>query len=112
MNDKILGWAFGTAAMAACCIGLPLFIVFLTGTGVFAWFAGNALWVFALVLIVAAIALFRRDRKKRRHLETGRAQAVEHSVANEDWPSVPNRRDQFPDRRSSGRGNGIGHRPK
>ena len=97
MNDKFLGWAFGTAAMAACCIGVPLLVGFLIGTGVFAWFAGNALWVFALVLIVAAIALFRRDRKKRRHLETRRAQAVEHSVANKAWSSVPRRRHRYPE---------------
>ncbi len=112
MNDKFLGWAFGTSAMAACCIGLPFLFAFLTGVGVFAWFADNTLTVIVLVLFVAVMAMFGRDRKKRRHLGTGRAQAVEHSPANEDWPSVPDRREQIPDRRSSRRGNGIGHRPK
>ena len=43
MNDKFLGWVLGTVIMAACCIGVPLLIVFLIGTGVFAWFADNGL---------------------------------------------------------------------
>ncbi len=96
MNDKFLGWATGTVIMAACCIGVPLLIVFLAGVGVFAWFADNGLAIIAVVLFVAVMAKFRRDRKKRRHLGTGRPQAVEPSMANEDWPSAPDRRDQFP----------------
>ncbi len=112
MNDKFLGWAFGTAAMAACCIGLPFLFAFLTGVGVFAWFADNSLTVLVLVLFVAVMAMYGRDRKKRRHLGTGPAQAIEHPLADEDWPSAPDRREQIPDRRSSRRGNGIGHQPK
>ncbi len=73
MNDKFLGWAFGTAAMAACCIGLPFLVASLTGIGVFAWFADNALTVLVLALFVVAMAMFGRDRKKRRHLGTGRS---------------------------------------
>ncbi len=104
MNDKFLGWAFGTAAMAACCIGLPLLFAFLTGVGVFAWFADNALTAIVLVLFVAVMAMYGRDRKKRRHLGTG--------PMDEDWPSVPDRREQIPDLRSSRRANGVGHQPK
>ncbi len=111
MNDKFLGWATGTVIMAACCIGVPLLIVFLTGVGVFAWFADNGLAIIAVVLFVAVMAKFGRDRKHRRHLGTGRAQAVEHSLADENWPSAPDRRDQFSDQRSSGRANSIGHGP-
>ncbi len=104
MNDKFLGWAFGTAAMAACCIGLPFLFAFLAGVGVVAWFADNALTVLVLVLFVAVVAMYGRDRKQRRHLGTG--------PADEDWPSVPDRREQIPDQRSSRRANGIGHQPK
>lgn len=105
MNDKFLGWVFGTAAMAACCIGLPLLFAFLAGVGVFAWFADNALTAIVLVVFVAIMAMYGRDRNKRRRLGTEPAQAVEHALANEDWPSVP-------DRRSSRRANGIGQQPK
>ena len=73
MHDKFLGWVVGTAAMAACCIGIPFLFAFLTGVGVFAWFADNSLTVLVLVLFVVAMAMFGRDRKKRRHLGTGRS---------------------------------------
>ncbi len=112
MNDKFLGWAFGTAAMAACCIGLPFLFVFLTGIGVFAWFADNALTAIVLVLFVAVMAMYGRDRKKRSHLGTGPAHSVEQPLADEDWTSVPVRREQIPDQRSPRRANGIGHQPK
>ncbi len=105
MNDKFLGWAFGTAAMAACCIGLPLLFAFLAGVGVFAWFADNALTAIVLVLFVAIMAMYGRDRNKRRHLGTGPAQADGQPLADQDWPSVP-------DQRSSRRANAIGRQPK
>ncbi len=70
MNDKFLGWAFGTAAMAACCIGLPFLFAFLAGVGMFAWFADNPLTAIVLVLFVAVLAIYGRDRKQRRRLGT------------------------------------------
>ncbi len=105
MNDKFLGWVFGTVAMAACCIGLPFLFVFLTGVGVFAWFADNALTAIVLIVFVAVVAMYGRDRKRRRHLGTGPSQAVEQPPTDQDWRSVP-------DQRSSRRANGIGHQPK
>ena len=67
MNDKFLGWVLGTAIMAACCIGVPFLIVFLIGTGVFAWIADNGLAVIAVVVIVVAVALLRREQINRHH---------------------------------------------
>ena len=87
MNDKVLAYILGTAAMAACCIGVPLLLVFLSSVGFFAWFADNSIGVLALVTIVAGIVLFRRDQKKRRHPARRRAQAVERSAADKSWPS-------------------------
>lgn len=67
MNDKFLGWVFGSLAMAACCIGLPLLVGILVGTGVFAWIADNGLAIIAVIAVVAAIALWRREQINQRH---------------------------------------------
>ena len=66
MNDKFLGWVFGTVIMAACCLGVPLFLWFLGSAGVFAWLGNNSLAVVGLIIIAAIFYLLHRDPKKRR----------------------------------------------
>ncbi len=97
MNDKLPGWLIGSVFMAACCIGVPLLLAFLSGVGLFAWFADNTFGVIALVLIAGAIALFRKERKKRRHLGT-RAQAVERAVTDNALPSTQRWRQRSTDK--------------
>ena len=76
MNDKFLAYFFSYVGIAACCIGVPLLIVFLGGLGIFAWIADNTLAVIGLGLIGIALILFNRDRKKRRRLGVWRERAV------------------------------------
>ena len=89
MNDKFLAYFFSYVGIAACCIGVPLLIVFLGGLGIFAWIADNTLAVIGLGLIVVALILFNRGRKNPRRLGTRRERAVENPVADAAWPSTP-----------------------
>ncbi len=89
MNEKVWAYLFSFVGMAACCIGVPLLIVFLGGLGIFAWIADNTLAVIGLGLIGIALILFNRDRNKRRRLGTGRERAVEKPAADAAWPSTP-----------------------
>ncbi len=81
MNDNFFACIFTYVGIAACCIGVPLLIIFLGGVGIFAWIADNTLAVVGLGLIVIALIVFNRDRKKRRHLGTRRERAVDTLVA-------------------------------
>ncbi len=89
MNDRFLAYFFSYVGIAACCIGVPLLIVFLGGLGIFAWIADNTLAVIGLGLIGVALILFNRDRKKQRRLGTRRERAVENPSADAAWPSTP-----------------------
>ncbi len=89
MNDKFPACFFRYVGIAACCIGVPLLIVFLGGLGIFAWIADNTLAVIGLGLIGIALILFNRDRKKRRRLGAWRERAVENPAADAAWPSTP-----------------------
>ncbi len=89
MNDKFFAYIFSYVGIAACCIGVPLLIVFLGGLGIFAWIAANALAVIGLGLIGIALILFIRDRSKRRRLGAGREWDVENPAADAPWPSTP-----------------------
>ncbi len=96
MNDRFLAYFFSYVGIAACCIGVPLLIVFLGGLGIFAWIADNTLAVIGLSLIGIALILFNRDRKKRRRLGAGRERAVENPAADAAWPSTPRRHHRPP----------------
>jgi hypothetical protein len=89
MKDKFLAYFFSYVGIAACCIGVPLLIVFLGGLRIFAWIADNTLAVIGLGLIAIALILFIRDRSKRRRLGAGRERAVNKPVAEAAWPSTP-----------------------
>ncbi len=89
MKDNFFAYIFTYVGIAACCIGVPLLIVFLGGLGIFAWIADNTLAVIGLGLIGIALNLFNRDRKKRRRLGSRRKRAVENPVADAAWPSTP-----------------------
>ncbi len=86
MNDKFLAWVVGTVIMAACCVGLPLLVAFVIGTGLFAWLANSSFAMVAVVLAAAAVYLIRRDLKRRPRLESRRERAVEQPPA-DDAPS-------------------------
>jgi hypothetical protein len=88
MKDKFLAYFFSYVGIAACCIGVPLLIVFLGGLGIFAWIADNTMVVIGLGLIGIALILFNRDRKKRRRLGAWRERAVENPAADTAWPST------------------------
>ncbi|MEE8252376.1 MAG: hypothetical protein V3R17_00420 [Hyphomicrobium sp.] len=81
MNDNFFAYIFTYVGIAACCIGVPLLITFLGGAGIFAWIADNTLAVIGLGLIVIALIVCNRDRKKRRHLGARRERAVDTLVA-------------------------------
>ncbi len=100
MNEKVWAYLFSFVGMAACCIGVPLLIVFLGGVGLFAWIADNTLAVIGLGLIGITLILFNRDRRKRRRLGARRKPAVENAAADDSWPSTSPRRPHFPGRRS------------
>ena len=89
MNDKFLAYFFTYVGMVACCIGVPLLIIFLGGVGIFAWIADNNWAVVGLGLIGIALILFNRDRKKQRRLDARRERAVENPAAGGAWPSTP-----------------------
>ncbi len=81
MNDKFLAWGVGTVIMAACCVGVPLLVGFMIGTGLFAWLANSSFAMVAVVVAAAAVYLIRRDRKRRPRLESRRERAVERPAA-------------------------------
>ncbi len=89
MSDKFLAYFFSFVGISACCIGVPLLIIFLGGLGLFAWIANNTLGVVGRGLIGIVLILFNRDRKKQRRLGTRRERAAENPVANAAWPSTP-----------------------
>ncbi len=89
MNDKFFAYIFSYVGVAACCIGVPLLIVFFGGLGIFAWIAANPLAVIGLSLIGIAMILFNRDRSKRRRLGSRRERTVKNPVADAAWPSTP-----------------------
>ncbi len=96
MSDKFLAYFFSYVGIAACCIGVPLLIVFLGGLGLFAWIADNALAVIGLGLIGIALILVNRDRKNRRRLGARRERAVENPAEEDAWQSAPHRRPRSP----------------
>ena len=96
MNDKALAYLFSFVGIAVCCIGVPLLIVYVSGVGLFAWFADNTLAVIGLGLIGIALILFNRDRKNRRRLGARRARAVENPAEEDAWQSAPRRRQRSP----------------
>ena len=96
MSDKFLAYNFTYVGMVACCIGVPLLIIFLGGVGIFAWIADNNWAVVGLGLIGIALILFNRDRKKQRRLDARRERAVENPAADAAWPSAPHRRPLSP----------------
>ena len=100
MNEKIWVYLFSFVGMAACCIGVPLLIVFLGGVGIFAWIADNTLAVIGLGLIGIALIIFNRDRRKRLRLGARRERAVEFPAADDSWPSTSPRRPHIPGKRS------------
>ena len=87
MNEKLVAYIVSFVVIAACCLGVPLLIIFLGGLGLFAWFANNSLALFALALIVAAGYVLHRDRKKRRQFRAGRERTVNPSSLDEAQPS-------------------------
>ena len=73
MNEKLVAYIVSFVVMAACCFGVPALLFFLSGLGLFAWFADNSI---ALALIGAAGYLLHRDRRKRRQALGRRERAV------------------------------------
>ena len=65
MNDKVLAHIVAFIAFAACCVGVPLLLVFLSGSALFAWLGDAPLWLILVVVFgVAIYALLRRTRKR------------------------------------------------
>ncbi len=96
MSDKFLAYFFSFVGIAACCIGVPLLIIFLGGLGLFAWIANNALAVVGLGLIGIVLILFNRERKNRRRLGARRERAIENPAKEDAWQSAPHRRQRSP----------------
>ena len=95
MYDKFIGSIVALPVMVACCVGVPLLVGWITGAGLFAWFADNAFAAIGLFSIAAVVYLVHRDRKRRRHLGAQRERAVELPMV-EDLERSTHRRGRSP----------------
>ncbi len=65
MSDKPIAMISAFVLMAACCLGVPLLLMFLSGAAVTAWVLNDGVaWLALAAVVAAALMLYRRSRRR------------------------------------------------
>ncbi len=75
MIDKPIAMISAFVLMAACCLGIPLLLMVLSGAAVTAWMLNDGVaWLALAAFVVAILMLYRRSRRRAgRRRRTGPA---------------------------------------
>lgn len=65
MSDKPIAMISAFVLMAACCLGVPLLLMFLSGAAVTAWVLNDGVaWLALAAFVAAVLMLYRRSRRR------------------------------------------------
>lgn len=74
MSDKPIAMISAFVLMAACCLGVPLLLMFLSGAAVTAWVLNDGVaWLALAAFVAAVLMLYRRSRRRAGPRRTGPA---------------------------------------